>query len=78
MATIYRGAGGLAASCHDEHALTPVARLDAELKRLEALRRYVDGIATALNGFANSLNDEQNAQLNAALGLSPQPAKTAR
>ena len=78
MATIYRGAGGLAASCHDENALTPVARLDAELKRLDVLRHYVDAIATALNGFANSLNDEQNAQLNAALELSPQPAKTAR
>ena len=78
MATIYRGAGGLSASCTDENPLTPVARLDAEIRRVDALRQYVDAIATALNGFASSLNDEQNAQLNVALGLSPQPARTAR
>jgi hypothetical protein len=73
MATIYHGAGGLEASCHDEKALTPVARLDGELRRVDALRQYVDAIATAFTGFANSLNDEQTAQLNAALGLAPQP-----
>ena len=78
MATIYRGASGLSASCHDENALTPVARLDDELRRVDALRQYVDAFATALNGFANSLNDEQSAQLNALLGLSPQRATTAR
>ncbi len=78
MAAIYRAAGGVTASCHDENALTPVARLDAELNRVDALRQCVDAIAPALAGFANSLNNEQNAQLNAALGLSPQPATTAR
>ena len=78
MAAIYRAAGGVAASCHDENALTPVARLDAELNRVDVLRQCVDAIAPALTGFANSLNSEQNARLNAALGLSPQPATTAR
>jgi hypothetical protein len=78
MAAIYRAAGGVTASCHDENALTPVARLDAELNRVEALRQCVDAIAPALAGFANSLNNEQNARLNAALGLSPQAATTAR
>jgi LTXXQ motif family protein len=78
LAAIYRAAGGVAASCHDENALTPVARLDAELARVEALRQCVDAIAPALAGFANSLNNQQTAQLNAALGLSPQPATTAR
>jgi hypothetical protein len=78
MAAIYRAAGGVAASCHDENALTPVARLDAELNRVDVLRQCVDAIAPALTGFANSLNTEQNAQLNTALGLSPQPATTAR
>jgi hypothetical protein len=78
MAAIYRAAGGVAASCHDETALTPVARLDAELKRVDVLRQCIDAIAPALTGFANSLNSEQNAQLNAALGLSPQSATIAR
>lgn len=78
MAAIYRAAGGVAASCRDQNALTPVARLDAQLNRVDALRQCVDAIAPALTGFANSLNNEQNAQLNAALGLSPQPAPTAR
>lgn len=78
MAAIYRAAGGVAASCHNEMALTPVARLDAELNRVDVLRQCVDAIAPALTGFANSLNSEQNAELNAALGLSPQPATTAR
>jgi len=78
MAAIYRAAGDVAASCHDENALTPVARLDAELHRVDVLRQCVDAIAPAFTGFANSLNSEQNARLNAALGLSPQPATTAR
>lgn len=78
MAAIYRAAGGVAASCHDESALTPVARLDAQLNRLDVLRQCIDAIAPALTGFANSLNNEQNAQLNAALGLAPQPASMAR
>jgi hypothetical protein len=73
MAAIYRGAAGLAASCHDENPLTPVGRLDAELRRVNALREYVDAIGTALNGFANSLSDEQAAQLNAVLGVAPRP-----
>lgn len=74
MAAIYRAAGAVAASCHDQNALTPVARLNAELNRVDALRQCVDAIAPALTGFANSLNNEQTAQFNAALGLSPQPA----
>jgi len=78
MAAIYHAAGGVEQSCHDENALTPVARLDVELERVDVLRRCVDAIAPALTGFANSLNNEQNAQLNAALGLSPLPASTAR
>ena len=76
MAAIYRAAGAVAASCHDQNALTPVARLKAELNRVDALRQCVDTIAPALTGFANSLNNEQTAQLNAALGLSPQPGTT--
>ncbi len=80
MAAIYRVADGLTASCHDEHALTPVSLLDDELERVDALRRCVDAIAPALAGFINALNDAQKARLNAILGISPQsePETTAR
>jgi hypothetical protein len=79
MAAIYRAAGSVAAACHDDNALTPVARLDAELNRVDTLHQGVDTIAQAFIGFANSLNNEQAAQLNAALGALPQPAtSTAR
>ncbi len=78
MAAQYRAAGSLAASCHDENALTPVARLDAELGRVNALHQCVDALAPALAGFVNALNDEQKGQLNAMLGVAPQPQATAR
>jgi hypothetical protein len=80
MAAIYRVAAGLATSCDEEEALTPVARLDDELGRIDTLRGSVATIAPALGSFVNALNDEQNAQLNAMLGLSPQsqPQTTAR
>jgi hypothetical protein len=80
MAAVYRQAAGLATSCSDEDSLTPVARLDDELGRIEALRRCVDTVAPALADFVNALNDEQKAQLNAMLGVSPQsqPQTTAR
>ena len=79
MAAIYHAAGSVAAACHDDNALTPVARLDAELNRVDTLRHGVDTIAQAFTGFANSLNNEQTAELNATLGSSPQPAtSTAR
>lgn len=77
-AAIYRSAADLDASCHDENALTPVSRLDAELKRVEAMRQCIDAIAPALAGFVNGLNGEQKAQLNAMLGVAPQPETTAR
>jgi hypothetical protein len=78
-AAIYRAAGDVAAACNDDNALTPVARLDAELNRVDTLHQGVDTIAQAFTGFANSLNNEQAAELNAALGPSPQPAtSTAR
>jgi hypothetical protein len=78
MASIYRVAASLAASCHDKDGLTPVSLVDDELGRVDALRRGDDAIAPALAAFVKALNDEQNAQLNAILGLSPQPQTTAR
>lgn len=78
MAAVYRGAASLAASCHDDNALTPVRRLDGELGRVDALHQCIDAIAPPLAGFVNALNDEQNAQLDAMLGVAPQPETTAR
>jgi hypothetical protein len=78
MAAIYRSAASLAVSCHDDNALTPVSRLDGELGRVDALHQSVDAIAPALAGLVNALNDEQNAQLNAILGVAPQAQTTAR
>jgi hypothetical protein len=78
MAALYRAAISLAAACHDDNALTPVARLDAELGRVNALHQCIDAIAPALTGFVEGLNDEQNAQLNTMLGVAPQAKTTAR
>jgi hypothetical protein len=80
MAAVYRSAAHLAASCHEDNALTPVVRLDAEFTRIDALRQCTDAIAPALAGFINALNDEQNAQLNSILGMSSpsQPQTTKR
>jgi hypothetical protein len=77
MAAIYRAAGGVVASCHEENWITPVARLDAELIQVDALRQCVDTITPALTGFAKSLSDEQTGQLNTALGLSAKSAANA-
>lgn len=72
MASVYHATARLAASCSDESALTPVRRLDTELAQIDALRQCTDTIAPSLAGFVNALNDQQNAQVNAMLGMSPQ------
>lgn len=58
--------------------LSSAAQGRAELGRVDALHQCVDAIAPALAGFVNALNDEQNAQLNAMLGVAPQPERAAR
>jgi hypothetical protein len=58
-AAIYRAAGGLVMSCPAETPLTPVGRLDAEQKTLQAMRQGVDAIQSVLADFENSLNEEQ-------------------
>jgi hypothetical protein len=75
MAAVYRTTGHLAASCQADDALTPVARLDSEVNRIDMLRQCFDGIAPALDKFTNSLNDEQKARFNTAVGITAQ-AKT--
>ncbi len=75
MASVYHATGRLAASCRTEDALTPVARLDGEVNRIDILRQCIDGIAPALGEFTRLLNDEQKARFNSALGVTAE-AKT--
>jgi LTXXQ motif family protein len=78
MASIYRAAVDLEASCHDENALTPVVRLDIEIVQLDTLRQGIDAIAPPLAEFVNTLNEQQNAELNVMLGVWLQPRQAAR
>jgi hypothetical protein len=74
MASVYHAAGHLAASCQADDALTPVARLDGEVNRIDMLRQSIDGIAPALGEFTSLLNDDQKARFNTALGITAQAA----
>lgn len=75
MASVYHATGHLAASCQADDALTPVARLDGEVNRIDMLRQCIDRIAPALGEFTGLLNDEQKARFNTELGITAQ-AKT--
>ena len=55
----------LNASCPNQPPLTPVARLDAVERRLEATLRAIEVIRPALARFYNSLSNEQRQRLNA-------------
>ena len=63
----------LKASCSGELSLTPLGRLDTVQKRLDGMLQAWDTLRTPLDGFYNSLNDEQRQRF-AALG----PASGAR
>jgi hypothetical protein len=75
MASVYHASGHLTASCQAEDALTPVARLDGEVNRIDILRQCIDAIAPALGKFTGLLNDDQKERFNKALGTTAQ-AKT--
>lgn len=72
MASVYHATGHLATSCQTTNALTPVARLDGEVNRIDILRQCIDGIAPALGEFTSSLNDAQKLRFNTALGITAQ------
>ena len=55
----------LKASCPATTPLTPPARLAAITKRLDTMQQAIKTIRIALNGFYNSLSDEQKAQFDA-------------
>jgi hypothetical protein len=55
----------LAGPCPRTLPATPIARLEAIEKRLEAMRHAIDIVAPALAKFYDSLGDEQKARFNA-------------
>src|SRR5262249_31214100 len=65
----------LAASCPTDAAATPLARLDAAEKRLNAMLYAARVVAPALSGFYASLSDEQKSAFDA---LEPRPATSAQ
>jgi LTXXQ motif family protein len=69
-----RASEALKASCPTEVPLTPMARLDAMQKRLEAMLHAVQTIRTPLETFYDSLTDEQRQRFN-AIGGSPTEAR---
>jgi hypothetical protein len=54
----------LQASCPTQIPQTPVSRLDAVKKRLQAMVRAMNSISPKLEAFYNSLSDEQKARFN--------------
>jgi hypothetical protein len=50
-AAFYHAASGLVSSCPAENPLTPLGRLEAEQKQLEALRQGIDIIQPVITGF---------------------------
>jgi hypothetical protein len=57
----------LLASCPTEVPLTPIARLDAVMKRIQAMRQAVQILRPPLTALYNSLDDEQKERF-AAIG----------
>lgn len=66
-AAIYRAVGNLVTACPAESRLTPLARLDAKQRQLQALRQGIDAIKPTFAAFEHSLNEAQKAQLAAAV-----------
>jgi len=58
-------ADALKTACQPADVLTPVARLDAIAKRLDAMLQAVKSVRSALDEFYTTLSDEQKAQFEA-------------
>ncbi len=59
-----KAVAGLQAACPDEVPLTPVGRLEAMEKRLEAMLEAADWVQAALDEFYATLSSEQKARFN--------------
>jgi LTXXQ motif family protein len=66
-AAFYHAASGLVSSCPAENPLTPLGRLEAEQKQLEALRQGIDIIQPVITGFEKLLTDAQKTRLDAVV-----------
>ena len=79
-AAFYRAASGLVSSCPAENPLTPLGRLEAEQKQLEALRRGIDIIQPVIATFEKLLTDAQKTRLDAIVNetTGPTPVRVSR
>jgi hypothetical protein len=59
-----KAADMLKSACPTEPPRTPVGRLDAAAKRLDALMQAIKTVRAALGSFYASLDDEQKARFN--------------
>jgi hypothetical protein len=66
-AASYKAAGELLRACPTERRFTPVGRLEAEQKMLEAFRQGIDDVQPVLTGFEKLLNEDQKKRLEALL-----------
>jgi hypothetical protein len=66
----------LMASCPTDVPSTPLARLDAAEKRLNAMLYAARVVGPALSGFYNSLSEDQKAAFN-SIGRQPGPGQAA-
>jgi hypothetical protein len=66
-AAFYHAASGLVSSCPAENPLTPLGRLEAEQKQLQALRRGIDIIQPVITSFEKLLTDAQKTRLDAVV-----------
>jgi uncharacterized membrane protein len=62
-AAIYRSAGDLTEACPMESEVTPLARLDAKMHELQAVRQDLEAIRPLAAAFEAALNDNQRKQL---------------
>ena len=60
-----KAVGTMQAACPDETPSSPVGRLDAMEKRLQAMLDAAQTIKPPLNAFYSSLSDDQKARMNA-------------
>jgi len=79
-ATFYHAASGLVSSCPAQNPLTPLGRLEAEQRQLEALRQGIDIIQPVITTFEKSLTDAQKTSLDTVVNepTGPTPVRVSR
>ena len=80
-ATFYHAASGLVvSSCPAQNPLTPLGRLEAEQRQLEALRQGIDNIQPVISIFEKSLTDAQKTRLDTVVNepTGPTPVRVSR